>query len=307
MDKIMKTQYIGLDIGRGYVKAYSKFEGKEYKCNFKSIVSDGRSIYGKDYEDSIYIEIDGAEYFVGELAELEGYNPIQNLIDSKVKGIVPQLLLAALNEIAVADFVSIALGVPNKLFKKTVLEEVEEKYKNKTFKIKNKITGSTKKVTIKNITIYREADAALLWHVSNHPTLANGPVALVSVGFRTSEFCYYDKGLKYNEKLSDTRELGNKTALENVRRKLKDVGIIQPLSVIDTSDNYDDFKKQPYEMLSASIETEIENLWPNNSEVTIFIAGGTALRLDLPHELLEGPQMATSKGLFQVAVKRFCN
>ena len=131
MDKIIKTQYIGLDIGRGYVKAYSKHEGKEFKCNFKSIVSDGRSIYGKDYEDSIYIEVDGSEYFVGDLAELEGYNPIQNLIDSKVGGIVPVLVLAALNEVAVSEFVSIALGVPNKSFKKSVLEEVENKYKNK--------------------------------------------------------------------------------------------------------------------------------------------------------------------------------
>ena len=60
-------------------------------------------------------------------------------------------------------------------------------------------------------------------------------------------------------------------------------------------------------MLSASIETEIENLWPNGSEVTIFVAGGTALKLDLPHELLDDPQMATSKGLFQVAIKKFCH
>ena len=307
MDKIIKTQYIGLDIGRGYVKAYSKHEGKEFKCNFKSIVSDGRSIYGKDYEDSIYIEVDGSEYFVGDLAELEGYNPIQNLIDSKVGGIVPVLVLAALNEVAVSEFVSIALGVPNKSFKKSVLEEVENKYKNKTFKIKNKTTGATKQVTIKNITIFREADAALLWHVNNHPTLANGQIALVSIGFRTTEFCYYDKGLKYNEKMSDTRELGNKTALETVRRKLNDVGPVHPLSVIDTSENYEDLKKQPYEMLSASIETEIENLWPNGSEVTIFVAGGTALKLDLPHELLDDPQMATSKGLFQVAIKKFCH
>lgn len=307
MDKIMKTQYIGLDIGRGYVKAYSKFEGKEYKCNFKSIVSDGRNIYGKDYEDTIYIEVDGSEYFVGELAELEGYNPIQNLIDSKVKGVVPVLIKAALNELAVSEFVCLALGVPNKMFKKTVLEEVEECYRGKTFEIKNKINGSTKKITIKNVTIYREADAALLWHVSNHPTLTNGAIALASIGFRTSEFCFYDKGLKYNEKLSDTRELGNKTALETVRRNLKELGIIQPLSVIDSSNNYDDLKKQPYEMLTASIETEIENLWPNSSEVTVFIAGGTPLKLDLPYELLEDSQMATSKGLFQVAVKRFCN
>lgn len=306
MDKIISTQYIGLDIGRGYVKAYSNYEGKEYRCNFKSIVSDGRNIYGKDYDGCIYIDVDGSEYFVGELAETEGYNPIQNLIDSKTKGIVPTLLLAALNEVAVSDVVTIALGVPNKLFKRIVLEEVEQKYKNKTFEIKNKITGSTKKIKIKNITIYREADAALLWHVSNHPSLANGPIALASIGFRTSEFCYYDKGLKYNEKLSDTRELGNKTALETVRRNLKDMGIIQPLSVIDTSDNYDDLKKQPYEMLAASIETEIENLWPNGSEVTTFVAGGTPLKLDLPYELLDDPQMATSKGLFQVAVKKFC-
>ena len=35
-------QIIGLDIGRGYVKAYSEFNNNKKECIFKSITSDGR-------------------------------------------------------------------------------------------------------------------------------------------------------------------------------------------------------------------------------------------------------------------------
>ena len=47
-------QIIGLDIGRGYVKGYTEFNGQEKSCLFKSIVSLARSIDLKDYKDPIY-------------------------------------------------------------------------------------------------------------------------------------------------------------------------------------------------------------------------------------------------------------
>lgn len=37
-------QIIGLDIGRGYVKGYSKYKQQEKECCFKSIVGMGREM-----------------------------------------------------------------------------------------------------------------------------------------------------------------------------------------------------------------------------------------------------------------------
>lgn len=308
---VQAVQYIGMDIGRGYVKAYSEHMGEVYQTRFKSIVALGRDMdFNEDFnkmenQDKIYIEIDGKKFFCGKLAELEGFNPNQNERDDKTSPTVKRLLYAALNEVAVSSQVKIMLGVPHKLFKKEVLNAVIEAYKGKTVEIKNKITGTFKEVTIRDILIFREADAALMWHVRQYPTLKNGAVAMVNVGFRTTELCFYEKGLKYNDKKSNTLELGNKTALEYVERELSTSGTKRTLAEIDSSDEYDNLKENAYEMLSETIANRIEGAWINLNEVAICACGGTSQKLTLGYEVIDDPQMATSKGLYLVAKKKF--
>lgn len=308
---VQAVQYIGMDIGRGYVKAYSEHMGEVYQTRFKSIVALGRDMdFNEDFnkmenQDKIYIEIEGKKFFCGKLAELEGFNPNQNERDDKTSPTVKRLVYAALNEVAVSSQVKIMLGVPHKLFKKEVLNAVIEAYNGKTIEIKNKITGTFKEVTIRDILIFREADAALMWHVRQYPTLKNGAVAMVNVGFRTTELCFYEKGLKYNDKKSNTLELGNKTALEYVERELSTSGTKRTLAEIDSSDEYDDLKENAYEMLSETIANRIEGAWINLNEVAICACGGTSQKLTLGYEVIDDPQMATSKGLYLVAKKKF--
>lgn len=308
---VQAVQYIGMDIGRGYVKAYSEHMGEVYQTRFKSIVALGRDMdFNEDFnkmenQDKIYIEIEGKKFFCGKLAELEGFNPNQNERDDKTSPTVKRLVHAALNEVAVSSQVKIMLGVPHKLFKKEVLNAVIEAYKGKTIEIKNKITGTFKEVTIRDILIFREADAALMWHVRQYPTLKNGAVAMVNVGFRTTELCFYEKGLKYNDKKSNTLELGNKTALEYVERELSTSGTKRTLAEIDSSDEYDNLKENAYEMLSETIANRIEGAWINLNEVAICACGGTSQKLTLGYEVIDDPQMATSKGLYLVAKKKF--
>ena len=308
---VQAVQYIGMDIGRGYVKAYSEHMGEVYQTRFKSIVALGRDMdFNEDFnkmenQDKIYIEIEGKKFFCGKLAELEGFNPNQNERDDKTSPTVKRLVYAALNEVAVSSQVKIMLGVPHKLFKKEVLNAVIEAYKGKTIEIKNKITGTFKEVTIRDILIFREADAALMWHVRQYPTLKNGAVAMVNVGFRTTELCFYEKGLKYNDKKSNTLELGNKTALEYVERELSTSGTKRTLAEIDSSDEYDNLKENAYEMLSETIANRIEGAWINLNEVAICACGGTSQKLTLGYEVIDDPQMATSKGLYLVAKKKY--
>ena len=308
---VQAVQYIGMDIGRGYVKAYSEHMGEVYQTRFKSIVALGRDMdFNEDFnkmenQDKIYIEIEGKKFFCGKLAELEGFNPNQNERDDKTSPTVKRLVYAALNEVAVSSQVKIMLGVPHKQFKKEVLNAVIEAYKGKTIEIKNKITGTFKEVTIRDILIFREADAALMWHVRQYPTLKNGAVAMVNVGFRTTELCFYEKGLKYNDKKSNTLELGNKTALEYVERELSTSGTKRTLAEIDSSDEYDNLKENAYEMLSETIANRIEGAWINLNEVAICACGGTSQKLTLGYEVIDDPQMATSKGLYLVAKKKF--
>lgn len=305
--KIEKIQHIGIDIGRGYVKAYSEFDGNTYSCKFKSVRGLGKKIDFTEYEKPIFIEVDKQQFFIGDLAEKEGYSATPNLQDSKVSSIAQTLMWAALSEVAVSEQVKIMLGIPNKHYKRSILNEIVDTYKGKTIKIKNKITNSYKTVTIRDISIYREADAALLYHVNQNPELKDKYVALASVGFRTTELCYYDKGLKFNDRLSNTIEDGNKTALQYVQSILKDRDIIKPLNEIDSSTDYDDLKNEAYVALSAAIQNHIENNWINLKEISVFIAGGTALKLNLPkkYQLIDDAQMATSKGLWLLATQFF--
>lgn len=305
-NKIVKVQHIGIDVGRGYTKCYSKFDGEELKANFKSIIGLGRKMDFSEYDNPLYIEVEDDEYFVGHLAEKEGDNPLQIMTDDKTSDDIKILICAALSQVAQSEHVKICLGVPNKMFKKSVLVAVEEKYKNQELLIKDKITGAFKKILIRDITIFREGDAALLWHANNHPGLQNGPIGMATVGFRTTELAYYDKGLKYNDKLSTTLEIGNRTSLDYVARTLKAKGIIRPLSEIDSSDLYDAEKKKAYRILSSTVDNAIESAWINLSEMAVFIAGGTALNLNVSHELIDDPQMAVSKGLWLMATKKFC-
>lgn len=301
----MDTQIIGLDIGRGYVKGYSLYNDKEYSCLFKSVYGDGRNISLEDYKKNpIYIELDGSEYFVGDLSEKESMKCIRNAGDSKVSPVVRILISAALSEIAVSDSVSLILGVPYKIFKKSTLKEVEKEYRDSTIVVKNKINNSVKTIKIENVNIFREADSALIYAMGNRIN-ENNPVGMVNIGFRTTELSYFDKGFKFNDKLSTTIESGNQNALKIVQKRLVDIGITKSLPEIDTADDYPELKELAYKLTSDDTNEIIEETWNNLGEMEIFVSGGTALNLKLnaKYKVVDDSQMATAKGLYEVGVK----
>lgn len=298
-----EIQLIGADLGRGYAKGFSSYKGKDYDCCFKSIVGIGREIDLNEYEEPIYLEVENEEYFAGMLAEKEGHAATSNNMDSKVTLTAQKLLYAVLDKIAVADTVRIMLGVPNKSFNKRTLKDVEEMYTGKEVTIKNKITKQYKTILIDKISIFRESDAALFWELRNQTT-NNKPVGMVTIGFRTTEFTYFDKGMKFNDKLSKSEELGNKTTLTYVRDYLqKNNNITKELFEIDTNkDDYQELKARGYMMLSESIGQKVDDLWINTDEMDLYFGGGTAKNMTIYKDtLIDDPQMATAKGLWLVA------
>ncbi|XZI43573.1 hypothetical protein ACSXEP_15675 (plasmid) [Clostridium perfringens] len=300
------AQIIGLDIGRGYVKGYSELNGLQKKCMFKSIIGEGRALNFADYEDPIMINFKNEDWFIGLLAEQESQTPIRNSKDSKITETAQTLIAAALSQLVVEEEVKIMIGVPYKSFRKSVLEEILETYKGKEVKVKDKINGGTKEIKIVDIMIFRESDAALYWQVRDNKS-NDKPVGLVSIGFRSTEMSYFDKGLKFNDKKSDTLEFGNRSVMNNVKDKLLNMGIIKDINEIDTSNDYEDMKKSAYALASENIEQQIEDKWVNLSEMDIYIAGGTALNMkfDNKFKVIEDAQMATAKGLWLIGTRTF--
>ena len=260
----MDTQIIGLDIGRGYVKGYSLYNDKEYSCLFKSVYGDGRNISLDDYkENPIYIELDGNEYFVGDLSEKESMKCIRNAGDSKVSPVVRILISAALSEIAVSDNVSLILGVPYKIFKKSTLKEVQKEYRDSTIVVKNKINNSVKTIKIENVNIFREADAALIYAMGNRINENIVQKKLVDLGI-TKSLPEIDTADDY----PDLKELAYKL----------------------TSDDTNEI-----------IEETWNNL--GEMEIFVSGGTALNLQLDSKYKMVDDSQMATSKGLYDVGVK----
>lgn len=305
-------QIIGADLGRGFTKGYSNYKGTK-KCMFKSIVGQGRDMDFSTYKNPIYISVDGEDYFCGVLAEKEGDNPTQNSKDDKTSKTARKLLYAVLNEIAVASEVKIMLGVPNKMFRKSTLKDIKKAYDGKTITIKDLISGSSKTITIRDISIYRESDAALLYAINtsnNKDELQNKVTGMVTIGFRTTELSYFDKNMKFNDSKSTTLEKGNRSVLDYVRKKIEADGLIKELNEIDSSNDYDNLKQIAYENLMENVDQNVENIWINWKEMHIFIAGGTSLKFEnLPKKFnaVSNPQMITAMGLNLVGERVFSN
>lgn len=304
----MNVQFIGADLGRGYVKGYTLYEGKEKDCLFKSVIGEGRKdVEYKDYDQPIHLIVDDTDYFIGELAEKESFNSIPNFSDDKTTQTAEILLYALLNELAEAEFVKIALGVPNKAFSKEMYDNVIEKYKGKQVQIIDEVNNTIKKVVVADITIFRESDSALMHVVDNHTDRKQLPfhrLGMVTVGFRTTELTFFDKSLKYNNKFSKSYELGHKTVLEIIQKNLEKGGISKSLHEIDEDTEYKKHKEKLYNQLVERINQEIEMKWINHKEMRIFLGGGTVKEFahtPKKFEVVEDPQMITAKGLYLVS------
>lgn len=303
----MQIQFIGADLGRGYVKGYTEVNGKVKECLFQSIIGDAREVDYKKYINPIHLEVNNEEYFVGELAEKESFNSIPNFSDDKTTDVAEKLLYALLSNISECENVQICIGVPNKAFNKANSDKIAAKFEGKTITIKNKIDNTEKTITIHKIGIFRESDAALFYAVNTHERrveLQAKRVGMITVGFRTTELSYFDIGMKFNDRLSTTKEFGNRTVLDIISKSLDKQGISKSLSEIDNDNNYDDLKEIGYKNLLEKIKQEIDMIWINNAEMEIFIAGGTSKNFKtIPDkfEKVKNPQMITARGLHFIA------
>ena len=298
----MDIQYIGIDIGRGYTKAYTEIGKEKLSLMYKSVIGDAREnkVEYKYYDNSSHIEYEGRQYFIGLLAEQESYSPIRNSADSKISKTVEILLISVLERLAHKEKVNIMLGVPYKNFTQQTLKEIKNKYEDRVYEVKNKVNGSFKRVKINKIGIFREADSALIYALNGRCN-SDRPVGLINIGFRTLEYTYFDKNFRYNDSLSGTLEYGNSTILKIISDRLMTQGIVKTINEIDTSDDYGDMKREVYELASERIVQSIEEIWINsNAEMKLYASGGTTLNLSLDSkfEILKDSQLATAKGLY---------
>lgn len=303
----MDIQNIGADIGRGYVKGFTEVDGVEKSCLFKSIVGIGWDMDFENYDNPLFLDIkfDKEDYnncFFGYLAERECNTPIVNSKDSKTTTVAIKLLSALLYELAEGPEVNLVLGVPNRGFNKSNLAEVIDTYKDKTINIVNNINGESKKIHINDITIFRESDAALMYQVTKHKLNNSNDNVMVSVGFRTTEISYFDNKLKFLDNKSKSLEIGNQDVLKTIQKSYP----TRSLAEIDSSNRYNDMKKEGYRNLSDLIDQQLDSELVNLNEINLYLAGGVSNYLNVKNAIItEDPQLITAKGLYLIANKYF--
>ena len=90
-------------------------------------------------------------------------------------------------------------------------------------------------------------------------------------------------------------------------------GIIQKyfpkrtLEEIDSSNRYDEYKKEGYRSLTENIEQTVESSLVNIDEINIYACGGVINNLNLSDKFIitEDPQLITAKGLYFIANKMY--
>lgn len=293
-------QLINIDVGRKNCKICSEYNDIVYYDMFSSVIGDARaSVDTEKYEDPIYIEVDGNEYFIGELSEFESYSPTRNSSDSKTSLTVEILIYAAISRVSKCDTIKLNLSVPNNMYSKKTLSNILEKYQDKRIIIRDMINNTTKAITIVACDIWREADCVafdFLRDKINEDT----DMVFISIGFRSLEISFFRKNFEFVDKLSDTIFYGNQNILSYVQNKLKEKGVIRDLLEIDANkDDYDSLKETAYKLASETIMQKLEERIPNQSETKIIVAGGTAIHLTLDEhfKIIENPIFSVVRGL----------
>ena len=301
-------QIISMDFGRSWVKAKTEFEGQVYETKFKSIVGDGRDIDLSKYKNPIYINVQGEDLFIGDLALKESHDPIRNSKDSKTTMTVQTLFHAVISEIAFTDKIKVLFTVPNDNYIKTVLKEIQNTYKDKCFTVKDNISNTVKTVEVIDVEIFRESDS-LFYNVFGGNVNDERPTVFCSIGFKTMEVSTFEVGGIFNDKLSTTIHYGQQDILTFVRSQLKNDGIIKDLMEIDSNNtDYNEYKKRANKWASESVQQRLQSFLPNEGkEHDIFIAGGTSIALEFEDNFIKisDPQMATAQGAYYVATMLF--
>lgn len=302
-----KIQNIGLDIGRGYVKAYSVHDNVVIANFFNSVIAENNNLELNlsNIDNSMFYNINGKNYLVGKSAVIEGgFIRLQHQTDDKTDYIVEILIASALNKIAKVDKVNIVLGVPHTMFTKNNLNKISDHYKNKKFVIKDNQTGNNRVIEINDITIFKESDAAYFGVIDSIPKLEEKPVGIVNVGYRTTELSYYDQDMRNISAYSKSLEIGNFSAIENYK---KDNRLLHIESMdIDNNKKYNEGLTSYRDMIKQKIENEIAIFWKDIRDMEIFLVGGTSLHFkETSYNRISNSQLLTAKGLYVVAKNKF--
>jgi len=211
-------QIISADMGR----SESKFYTNNTKLKFKSVVGEWHQ-RNLNTDGSYDVNIDGINYFIGDLALRESYLPREMTTESKIHEETKLLFLTGIGQLAQDTDIMIITGLPISSFNPKVRDDIVNLLKGRhvvTF-----AGYKPKQFYIDKIVIVPEGGGIYFDELKRNPQLQYGKKRVIDVGSRTINVCTIDNG-SYVNKDSDTLNYGGiklknaKTNPEEFARKL---------------------------------------------------------------------------------------
>ena len=295
---------IGIDIGFGFTKVTNG----EREGIFKSIFGDGRQIQFREQflgsvgtESMLHMDIDGHEYFVGELAELQSDLRSFTLDqDQFVADFTKILAVAALTQVVESNSsVRVVTGLPISYYKRhreQLAAIVKGQHTAEVFDAAGHKTPVA--TTVTHIRVIPQPFGSLFNALLNESgdvadrRLVAEKVGVIDIGFCTTDYTIADK-TRYSEHGSRTSNAGISRAFENIAGQVKeqtgvDVELYRLYDAVSRGSikvrgqtiNLTPMVEAAFDNLASSISSEVDRLWADDWDIDqILVTGGGATAL----------------------------
>ncbi|MFH1071409.1 MAG: ParM/StbA family protein [Candidatus Glassbacteria bacterium] len=312
-------EYLGIDVGFGYTKA---FDG-DRSIIFKSIIGDAAEIQfqsgfseGGELEN-LHVTIDGKDYYVGDLAEKQSnvreFTLEQNTLLENSAKVLALTSLTLFTGPGNREF-SVVTGLPIRFFKQYRSRYVQMLEGAHRIKVHLREEATERVIDIKKVRVLPQPFGSVFNLLMNsHGRIVDRDVArqkfgIIDIGFRTTDYTITDR-LRYIERGSRTTDTGISKAFSLISRKiLEQSGVnVEMYRLFDPvrkglirikGKEYSlaELRDEVLRQLANSIVGDMERLWVEDWDVEfVLLCGGGAVDLaPILEKLIEGQTRVVS-------------
>ncbi|MCE5272894.1 ParM/StbA family protein [bacterium] len=306
--------YLGVDVGFGYTKAYNG----ERSIIFKSILGDAADIQFQSgfseggLLENLHVTVDGRDYYVGDMAEKQSnvreFTLDQNTLLTNFAKVMALTATACFSGAAGRE-ISLVTGLPIRYFKQQRARYVQmlEGVHNVTLHARED-EFQEKSLDIRRVRVLPQPFGSVFNLLMNdHGRIVDRDVArqkfgVIDIGFRTTDYTLTDR-LRYIERGSRTTDTGISKAFALISRKiLEQTGVsVELFRLFDPvrkgqirirgkEMSLVELREQVLRQLATAIVSDMERLWAEDWDLEfILLAGGGSTDLaPLLEELIEG-------------------
>ncbi|MBW7997841.1 MAG: ParM/StbA family protein [Candidatus Glassbacteria bacterium] len=296
-------EYLGVDVGFGYTKA---FDG-DRSVIFKSIIGDATDIQfhsgfseGSELEN-LHVELDGKQFYVGDMAEKQSnvreFTLDQNTLLENSAKILALTSLSLFTGPTVREF-SLVTGLPIRYFKQYRAKFQQMLEGSHKLRMYTQGEAEERSIEIRKVRILPQPFGAVFnLMMNNHGRIVDKEVArqkfgVIDIGFRTTDYTITDR-LRYIERGSRTTDTGISKAFSLISRKIQEQSgvnielyrLFEPVKngsirIRGKEFGLAELRDEVMRQLSTAIINDMERLWVEDWDLEfILLSGGGAADL----------------------------